>query len=97
MPSTKTPADSMGVTTRELEIKWTVSGSQMEYFHVVPEGTRCAGLLGGDGSLRWVVDDLSWMPKSDFAHFDADHHGIDVPEDAIDVTVSPAPPGPGMR
>ena len=65
------------------------------YVHTVPAGTRCHGLRGGMGDLRWVVDDLSWLPRSEFAYFDAEHHGIDIPADEI--VPEPVPQAPGFR
>lgn len=81
------------VTTRALEIRFSIDFGLSKYNIVVPKGTRVVDLAGPSGP-RWVVDDVpaikfqsesdQWMnaPNSMFRH-DAEHYGVVVPTDAV--------------
>ena len=71
-----TPWTHTGILTNELTT--TCEGRPV----VVPAGTVCRKLDGG--SNPWVVGDLSFIAdKESLLYFDADHHGIRVPEEKL--------------
>jgi len=85
MKSTRTPHVAVAYLEATTKLRFSPSGSSLTHEVEVPAGTRCVKLDGG--SRPWVVDDLSWIPRSlggqSLLRHDAEHYGIRVPEDLL--------------
>ena len=70
--------NNLARTTRE--VNTAVGGGRVKYDVTVPAGTLCKRL----GAI-WVVQNLSWLPKTDGAYHDAYYRGIQIAEADLDI------------